>query len=120
MAGKHSIYLKNQLPLIAVTVTSVLCIAISIFSLKSGWFIIFQNLFYAPIIISCFYYKKRGFIFSVILACIYLLLILAFAKESLIILQAVIRVFIFIIIAGIMTHLSLLRRQVNELRVTNV
>jgi PAS domain S-box-containing protein len=113
-------FLKCQLPLIALTVTSVLCIAISIYSLSAGWFIIFQNLYYIPIIISCFYYGRRGFIFSAILACIYFLLILAFTKESSIIMQAIVRVLIFILIAGVITYLSSLRKQVNELRVTNV
>ncbi|MDD5168927.1 MAG: PAS domain S-box protein [Syntrophales bacterium] len=120
MAGKHSLSLKNQLPLIVLIVASILCIVISIFSLKSGWFIVFQNLFYIPIIISCFYYKQRGFIFSVILACIYFLLILAFAKESSIIIQAIVRVFIFIAVAGIITYLSLVHKKVKELRITNV
>lgn len=120
MVGKRSVYLKHHLPLIALIITSILCIAISIFSLQSGVFIIFQNVFYIPIIISCFYYKKRGFIFSVILACIYFLLILAFTKESLIILQALIRVFIFILVAGVITHLSLLHKEVKELRIATV
>jgi PAS domain S-box-containing protein len=120
MDGKHYIYLKRHLPLIALIITSILCIAISLSSLKSGWFIIFQNSFYIPIIISCFYYKKRGFIFSVILSCIYFLLVLAFTKESSIIFQAIIRVFIFIFIAGVVTYLSLIYKQVKELRVLNV
>lgn len=120
MAEGHFKYLKHQIPLITIAVTSVLCITISIFVLKSGYFIVFQNLFYIPIIISCFFYKKRGFIFSVILACIYLMLILAFTKESSVILLAVIRAFIFIFIAGIITYMSLLHKQVKELRITNV
>ena len=77
-------------------------------------------MFYIPIIISCFYYKKRGFVFSIILACIYFLLVVVFTKESLIILQAVIRVFIFILVAGVITYLSSLRQQVKELRITSV
>ncbi|MFA6414280.1 MAG: PAS domain S-box protein [Syntrophales bacterium] len=120
MVGKHSISLKHHFPLITLIITSILCIGISIFSLKSGWFVIFQNLFYIPIIISCFYYKKRGFIFSVFLVCIYFLLILAFTKESSIIIQALIRVFIFIVVAGTITYLSSLHKQVVELRISNI
>ena len=59
--------LKQRLPLIAVTVTSTLCIMISLFSLKLGLFIIFQNIFYIPIILACFYYRKQGF---AILCCL--------------------------------------------------
>jgi PAS domain S-box-containing protein len=101
--------LKHRLPLIAVTFTSVLCIAISIFSLKSGTFIVFQNLFYFPIIISCFYYKKQGFAISVALSCIYFFLIIAFTSDPMIIGNAVIRVIIFIFIAAVVTALAIAR-----------
>ncbi|MCK9392885.1 MAG: PAS domain S-box protein, partial [Syntrophales bacterium] len=107
--------LKQLLPLSAVTVTSVLCIAISILSLKSELFIIFQNFLYIPIIISCFYYGKRGFVFSVALAGIYFLLVLVFTKESFIITQAAVRVLIFILVAGVVAYLSLLHMQTEEL-----
>ncbi|MCX5858012.1 MAG: PAS domain S-box protein [Deltaproteobacteria bacterium] len=101
--------LKHRLPLIAVIFTSVLCIAISVFSLKSGQFIVFQNLFYIPIIISCFYYTKKGFAISVALSCIYFLLIIAFTSDPMIIRDAVIRVCIFIFIAAVITALSMAR-----------
>ena len=106
--------LKHRLPLIAVTLTSVLCIAISIFSLKSGIFNVFQNLFYIPIIISCFYYKKQGFAISVALSCIYFLLIIAFTSDLMIIRDAVIRVILFILIASVITALSIARAQAEE------
>ena len=61
-------------PFVIIAVTTLITIAISIYFLSSGYFNIFQNLFYIPIIIACMYYKKRGFIFSVIVACIYFLL----------------------------------------------
>jgi PAS domain S-box-containing protein len=101
--------LKQLLPLIAVIFTSVLCITVSIFSLKSGQFFIFQNLFYIPIIISCFYYRKQGFAISVALSCIYLFLIIAFTSDTIIIRDAVIRVILFILIAAIITALSIAR-----------
>ena len=50
-------------PLAAVAVTTAAVIAISVYCLLSGWFIIFQNLFYFPILIACVYYAKRGFVF---------------------------------------------------------
>jgi PAS domain S-box-containing protein len=106
--------LKHRLPLIAVTVASVLCIAISIFSLKSGQFIIFQNLFYIPIFISCYYYTKQGFAISVALSCIYFFLIIAFTSDPVIIRGAVIRVILFILIAAVITALSITRAQAEE------
>jgi len=106
--------LKHRLPLIAVTVTSLLCIAISIFSLKSGQFIIFQNLFYVPIIISCYYYTKQGFAVSVALSCSYFILIIAFTSDPMIIRGAVIRVVLFILSAAVITVLSITRKRAEE------
>lgn len=106
--------LKHRLPLIAVTITSVLCITISIFSLKSGLFIVFQNLFYIPIIISCYYYKKQGFALSVVLSCFYFFLSIAFTSDPMIIKNAVIRVLIFIIIAAVITALSIARARTED------
>ena len=107
MERKRSVNIKHRLPLIAVTVASVLCIAISIFSLQSGQFIIFQNLFYIPIIISCYYYTKQGFAFSVVLSCSYFFLIIAFTSDPMIIRGAVIRVILFILSAAVITALSI-------------
>jgi PAS domain S-box-containing protein len=106
--------LKHRLPLIALIFTSVLCIAISVFSLKSGQFTIFQNLFYIPIIVACFYYRKWGFAISVALSCIYFLLIIAFTSDPMIIRDAVIRVILFILIAAVITALSIARAQAEE------
>ncbi len=106
--------LRRRLPLIAVAVTSVLSIAISIFSLKSGQFIIFQNLFYIPIIISCYYYTKQGFAVSVALSCIYFVLIIAFTGDPMIIRGAVIRVILFIVSAAVITALSITRVRAEE------
>ncbi|HPQ44792.1 MAG TPA: ATP-binding protein [Syntrophales bacterium] len=119
MEKNQSGNLIELLPLIGIGVASVLCIIVSVLSLKSGFFIVFQNLFYIPIIISCFYYGKRGFVFSVVLAFMYLILILIFTKEPSIILLATGRVIIFICVAGVITYLSLLRKQTEELRVVS-
>jgi PAS domain S-box-containing protein len=94
-------------PLAVIAVTTLAIIAVSIHCLASGYFIIFQNLFYIPIIIACSYYTKRGFAFSVIIASLYFLLTLAFTRESSILLQAFVRVLIFVLVAGVITYLSL-------------
>jgi PAS domain S-box-containing protein len=101
-------------PLAVIAVTTIAVIAISIYCLASGYFIIFQNLFYIPIIIACVYYTKRGFAFSVVIACLYFLLTIAFTRESLILLQAFGRVLIFVLVAGVITYLSLARKRVEE------
>ena len=101
-------------PLVVIAVTTLATIAISIYCLASGYFIIFQNLFYIPIIIACVYYTKRGFAFSIIIACIYFFLTIGFTRESSILLQAFVRVLIFALVAGIITYLSLARKRVEE------
>lgn len=94
-------------PFIIISASTLIVIAISLYCLSEGWFIVFQNLFYVPIIISCMFYTKRGFIFSVLLSFIYFLLIIAFTRDSLIIVEAVARLFIFIAIAGVLTFISI-------------
>jgi len=101
-------------PIVVIAVTTFGIIAISIYCLASGYFIIFQNLFYIPIIIACVYYIKRGFAFSVIIACLYFFLTLGFTRDQSILLQALVRVLIFVLVAGVITYLSLARKRVEE------
>jgi hypothetical protein len=100
---------------IAVAATAVLAVAISVYYLTIDRFIVFQNLFYFPIIISCIYYLKRGFVFSVFLSCLYFLLIVTHTTDSVILIQALIRVIIFIAVAGVVTFLSMHRQRAEEL-----
>ena len=101
-------------PFVAIAVSTAATIAISIYCLLSGWFIIFQNLFYIPIIIACAYYIRKGFIFSVALSFIYFLLIIIFTKDPAIINQALIRIVIFAGIAAVTVSLSIKRRRAEE------
>ena len=99
---------------IAVAVTAVLAVAISFYCLNLGIFIVFQNLFYFPIIVSCIYYLKRGFVFSVILSSLYFFLIVAHTADAVILIQALIRGTIFIAVAGVVTFLSMQSKQAEE------
>lgn len=100
------------LPIVVIAVTTIAFSAISIYYFSSGVFIIFQNLFYIPIIIACMYYTKKGFAFSVALSFIYLFLIIVFTSDSAVIIQALTRVFIFVGVAGVTTFLSIKRKRV--------
>ena len=100
---------------IAVAATAGLAVAISVYYLTLDRFIVFQNLFYFPIIISCIYYSKRGFVFSVFLSCLYFLLIVTHTTDSVILIQALVRVIIFVAVAGIVTFLSMHRQREEEL-----
>jgi len=104
----------DQTPIIAIISTTAIVIAISIFSLLQGWLTIFQNFFYFPIIISCVFYLKRGFVFSVFLAFLYLGMILSVSRDPVVLEGALIRVIIFILVAGVITYLSMIRIHAEE------
>jgi PAS domain S-box-containing protein len=100
---------KGWPPLILLTILTAGTLIISVISLQLGWTTIFQNLFYFPIIFACVYYVKRGFVFSVLLACSYFFLMACFSLDPEVIGGALIRLLFFILIAGVITYLSMIR-----------
>jgi PAS domain S-box-containing protein len=100
---------KGWLPLILIAVLTIAILVVSVISLLSGWQTIFQNLFYFPIILACVYYVRRGFVFSVLLACGYFVLMAIFSNDPVVLQGAIIRVLIFILVAGVITYLSIVR-----------
>jgi len=100
---------KGWLPLVLITFLTVAILIVSVIALISGWLTIFQNLFYIPIILACVYYVKRGFVFSVLLACGYFVLMCIFSQDFVVLEGALIRVLIFILVAGVITYLSIIR-----------
>ncbi|MBN1165573.1 MAG: hypothetical protein JXA44_00415 [Methanospirillaceae archaeon] len=105
---------KKRFPLFILILSSVLVILISYYALFAGWTTIFQNLYYFPIIIACFFFLKRGFLFSLLLVCSYLGMVLIFTRDPDIITGAIIRVVIFIGIAGVITSLSVCLNSAKE------
>jgi len=101
-------------PFILIALTTFAATAISIYCLYSDWFIIFQNLFYVPIVIACMYYTRKGFAFSVALSLFYFFLVISFSLDPGILLEALTRVLIFIGIAGVITFLSIKRNWAEE------
>jgi PAS domain S-box-containing protein len=92
-----------------IAIMTIAIFVVSVISLLAGWQTIFQNLFYFPIILACVYYVKRGFVFSVIVACGYFVLMAIFSKDPVVLEGALIRVLIFILVAGVITYLSITR-----------
>lgn len=109
-----SIRQKGWLPLVLITATTVLALIASIISLILGWQTIFQNLFYFPIILACVYYVKRGFIFSLVLASLYFILMAVFSQDPVVLTGALVRVAIFILVAAVITYLSQVRIRVED------
>lgn len=90
-----------------IAASTIFAVIVSVISLMTGLFIIFQNLFYVPIIIASLYYAKKGFVFSFLLAFLYLTLFLAFSHESGDVTGALIRFVIFVFVAGLTAYLSI-------------
>lgn len=59
-------------------------------------------------------YKKKGLVFSVILSFIYLFLVLAFSRESAVIIQSLMRFCVFVGFGGITTFFSIKFMHANE------
>ncbi|PWR70881.1 PAS domain S-box protein [Methanospirillum lacunae] len=104
----------RQLPFVALVFSTLLCLGISLYFLQMGISIVFQNLYYFPILIACTFYQKRGFVFSVLLSLIYFSLIILFYQDFDVVFQALVRVFIFIIIASVITILSQMNKESRE------
>ena len=105
---------KGWLSLVLLAVLTAGVFGISVISLQLGWNTIFQNLLYLPIIFACMFYQKRGFVFSVLIACGYFLLMAIFETDPTVISGALIRVLFFILIAGVITYLSTIRIRAEE------
>jgi PAS domain S-box-containing protein len=105
---------KGWLPLVLIIILTVAILILSIISLLSGWLTIFQNLYYFPIILACMYYVKRGFVYSVLLACTYFALMAVFSQDPVVLQGAFIRVLIFVFVAGVVTYLSIIRIRAEE------
>ncbi len=106
-------YLKTW-PFAALVITTLTSLGVSLYFLQMGISIVFQNLFYFPILIACTYYQRRGLIFSVVLSFIYFFLVIHYSHDSMVLFQALVRVFIFILIAGVITILSQMNKESQE------
>lgn len=105
---------KEWIPLTFLAVLTAGVLILSVISLHFGWTTIFQNLFYLPIIFACMYYVWRGFVFSVILACCYCILMAIFSTDPEVLWGALIRFLFFILIAGVITYLSMVRIRIED------
>jgi len=101
-------------PFVALVITTLISLGVSFYFLQMGISIVFQNLFYFPILISCTYYQRKGLIFSVVLSFIYFFLVIYYSHDPMVLFQALVRVFIFILIAAVITILSQMNKESQE------
>lgn len=99
--------LSGYLAMSIIALSMVVAIAVSILSLNAGCFIIFQNLFYIPIIIASLCYGRKGLLFSIIVGLFYFALTSAYTKDPRILFGAGLRVAIFVLVAWMINYISL-------------
>lgn len=79
---------------------------LTVFFLRQDVTIVFQNLYYLPIVIGCYYYPRRGLVFSVLLSVCYFILVALYSKDPSVLMQAGIRTLIFILVGMVVSLLS--------------
>lgn len=92
-----------------VTLLSISCIVLLItaYCLSRGITTIFMHLYYIPIVLLSYHYRKKGFFLSVLLSFLYLVLVVFYIPGSLAEIEgAVVRASVFIGIAALVAYLS--------------
>jgi len=105
---------KGWLTLILLSVLTLVSLIFSIVFVNLGPAVIF-----IPIILACMYYAKRGFVFSVFVALIYFILTITLSSNPNVLQTAAIRVPFFILVAGVITYISLQRTRGEEALLKN-
>lgn len=104
--------------LVWLVITTVLSIIIALIFLFSEIYIVFQNIFYIPIIIACVNYYRKGLYFSIIIAFVYLIMIFLISDSYLIQAAALLQAALFVIIAAVISYLSS-RTKYHQIALTN-
>ncbi|HWQ22077.1 MAG TPA: PAS domain-containing protein [Clostridia bacterium] len=96
------------LPLI-IAILAAAALALSVVSVSPGLVVLFQSLLHFPVILACAYYPKRGFVFSVVLACCYFLLMFSLSRDPATLGGAAVRVAFFVLVGWVVAYLSIIR-----------
>lgn len=90
----------------AIALITLISFGIIAYYFDAEIYIVSQNMLYFSIILACMKYVKRGLVFSVVLALVYLILVLIYSQDLEILLQAIIRTVIFIVVSFVITYFS--------------
>ena len=92
---------------IIILITCGLVILFSFWCLYSGLTTVFPNLFYFPIILLAFRYRKTGVLYSALMGLVYLIMIFYFQYSNFSeIIGALLRFLSFIAVAAVIAYLS--------------
>lgn len=87
--------LPRKCVLPAIVLLTALGIGISVVCLSIGYTIVFQNIFYLPILLACIYFTDKAILFTTGIVLVYLGLIFFIPHDQDVILPALIRAFFF-------------------------
>jgi PAS domain S-box-containing protein len=99
---------------LAVAATAAASVVVSIICLQRGVYIVFQNIFYLPIVLACLKEGKYGFAIASGLVAAYFLLMIGFTRDAAILGQAFIRCAAFLVVAMAVSFFS--ARQAHMIR----
>ncbi len=91
-------------PIIALV--SALAIGISVLCLNFGYSIVFPHLYYIPIIIMCASFPRHGLWFTVSIAVVYMIIVIAVTRDASLVGPAACRSVFFVIVGSVMVYLT--------------
>jgi PAS domain-containing protein len=90
----------------SIIMLTILGLGISVLCLSFGYNILFQNVFYLPIILTCICYTRYGILYTSGLSLVYFALMMAIPRDPALIVPALIRIVFFELVAVVIVHLS--------------
>lgn len=94
---------KWNIKIFIIIATTLIAFTVSYIYLSNDIYMIYQNLFYVPVILSCFWYGKKGFIYSAVITATHFLFSMIHDPESF--WGELVRLIIYIIISLIIYKL---------------
>ena len=85
---------------------TILGVGMSVLCLNFGYTILFQNVFYLPIILTCICYTRYGILYTSGISLVYFALMIAIPRDPSLIVPALIRIIFFELVALVIVHLS--------------
>ncbi|MDF2871032.1 MAG: yegE [Anaerocolumna sp.] len=98
---------------IIFTASFLISLAVNLFCLSMGIYNIPQHLYYIPILLGVFWYKRTGILLTVFTSCIYIVSVLPYDQNGELILAAVVRSAIFLSVS-LMVYILNARNLKNE------
>jgi PAS domain S-box-containing protein len=97
---------KNRVDkkLFTIIVSTFVAFAVSYISLTNEIYVIYQNLFFIPVLLGCFWYGKKGFIYSITITTLHFLYFLNYSTDPF--WEELVRLLIFFTIALITYKLT--------------